>query len=62
MLLKFWKVTWLFMNYETTMTGRLSFSALRAGIESYRPPIPLSNEEEACLQYGVDLIGSPEIN
>ena len=50
MVIKFWKVTWLFFNYDSTLTGRLTFIELRRGIETYRPPIGLSPDEESDLQ------------
>lgn len=49
MLIKFWKVTWLFFNYDLNLDGHITFIELRNGIEKYRPPIGLSPDEESNL-------------
>jgi hypothetical protein len=43
--LRFFKFTWLFINYDADMNNLLTFQEVRNGIEQYDPPLALSLEE-----------------
>ena len=60
--LLFWKVSWLFFNMDVNLSGNVNFLEMRQAIEDYRAPITLSDDEQSDLQYGLDIIGSPDTN
>lgn len=60
--IRFYKFTWLFMNYDTDMNNLLTYQEIRNGIEAYEAPIPLTLEETQWMQWSQDFVSNPVLD
>lgn len=60
--IRFYKFTWLFINYDTNMNNMLTYQEIRNGIEAYEPPVPLTMEETQWMMWSQDFVSNPVLD
>ena len=60
--MRWFKWTWMFINYDTDKNNLLTYQEIRAGIESYECPLSLTLEETQWVQWACDFVANPTLN